>query len=193
MHEQPRACSTRRRRAAPLNAPLSFPPLSLSSSCLSAPPRQCLIEKGGYKYLDVRPTLELDAVRGAQWPLLPPHAVHAVVPSAPPRMQPHPRSSDTRSAPPPALLVQAGKFKGCVNVPIVNASWKYNAAEKKKEVVKEDNMDFVAMVSRSEPSISWPACCWAAGERGSARGRAARVPQQGAPSAPPTPTLARSH
>lgn len=26
---------------------------------------QCLIEKGGYKYLDVRPTLELEEVRAA--------------------------------------------------------------------------------------------------------------------------------
>ena len=32
---------------------------------LSYSPVQCLIEKGGYTYLDVRPTLELDEVGAA--------------------------------------------------------------------------------------------------------------------------------
>lgn len=47
--------------------------------------------------------------------------------------------------------MQVGKWKGCINVPLVLASWKYNAEERKKEVVKEDNPDFVAQVG----SFNW--------------------------------------
>ena len=39
---------------------------------------------------------------------------------------------------------QVGKWRGCINVPLVNSSWKYNAETRKKEVVKEDNLDFIA-------------------------------------------------
>lgn len=72
---------------------------------------RCLIEKGGYKYLDVRPTLELEEV---------------------------------------------GKWRGCINVPLVNSSWKYNAETRKKEVVKEDNLDFIAQVQKKIPNKDTP-------------------------------------
>lgn len=52
-------------------------------------------------YLDVRPTLELDAV---------------------------------------------GKFRGCVNIPIMDARWVWDAAQGKKVVQKEDNLEFIAQV-----------------------------------------------
>ena len=42
--------------------------------------------------------------------------------------------------------LQVGKWRGCINVPLINSSWKYNAETRKKEVVKEDNLDFIAQV-----------------------------------------------
>ncbi len=39
-----------------------------------------------------------------------------------------------------------GKWRGCINVPLINSSWKYNAETRKKEVVKEDNLDFITQV-----------------------------------------------
>lgn len=68
---------------------------------------RCLMERGGYVYLDVRPSPELDAV---------------------------------------------GKVKGSVNVPIMNGTFKYNAELRKKELIKEDNPDFVRMVEKKFPN-----------------------------------------
>ncbi|EFN55379.1 hypothetical protein CHLNCDRAFT_134453 [Chlorella variabilis] len=67
---------------------------------------RCLIERGDYTYLDVRPALELDAV---------------------------------------------GKFKGCVNIPVVNATWKWDAEQGKKVAEKEDNLDFIAQIEKRFP------------------------------------------
>ena len=86
---------SRRRRCLPSLPANPRPPSARS------PPPQCLIERGDYTYLDVRPALELDAV---------------------------------------------GKFKGCVNIPVVNATWKWDAEQGKKVAEKEDNLDFIAQV-----------------------------------------------
>ena len=51
-----------------------------------------------------------------------------------------------------------GKYKGCINVPLVLASWKYNAEQRKKEVVKEDNADFIAQVG-----AAFSPCCMVGG------------------------------
>jgi rhodanese-related sulfurtransferase len=52
----------------------------------------------------------------------------------------------------PALeLEEVGKVKGSVNVPIQHAKWKYNAEERKRTVVREDNPDFVAQVEKRFP------------------------------------------
>ena len=57
----------------------------------------------------------------------------------------------------PALeLDEAGKAKGCVNVPIVNAKWVYNAEERKKTVVKSPNDDFLAQVQKRFPKLDTP-------------------------------------
>ena len=48
----------------------------------------------------------------------------------------------------PALeLEEAGKVRDCVNIPIVNATRKWDAKEQKKVVRKEDNPNFIAQVS----------------------------------------------
>ncbi|GAB4816661.1 hypothetical protein N2152v2_003707 [Parachlorella kessleri] len=47
---------------------------------------------------------------------------------------------------------EVGKVKGSVNIPLVNARRVYNAQERKKEVVKEDNPDFIAMVEKRFPN-----------------------------------------
>jgi rhodanese-related sulfurtransferase len=70
-----------------------------------------LFTEGGYKYLDVRPELELDAT---------------------------------------------GKVKGCINVPFVNAKWRYDPEAKKKVVEKSDNDDFVAQVRKRIPDFETP-------------------------------------
>ena len=96
--------------ASPPSLPPARPVLTLRlllllllpcSSPSPACPLQCLLERGGYTYLDVRPSPELDAV---------------------------------------------GKVKGSVNVPIMNGTFKYNPELRKKELIKEDNPDFVRMV-----------------------------------------------
>ncbi|KAI8113939.1 hypothetical protein M9434_002067 [Picochlorum sp. BPE23] len=70
-----------------------------------------LFSELGYKYLDVRPELELDAV---------------------------------------------GKVRDSINVPIVNAKWRYDPEEQKKVVDKSDNPDFVKMVEKRIPDKSTP-------------------------------------
>jgi hypothetical protein len=45
------------------------------------------------------------------------------------------------------ILLQVGRFKNSVNIPLVNAKWVYNAEEGKKVVQKEDNEQFLAQVS----------------------------------------------
>ena len=70
-----------------------------------------LFTEGRYKYLDVRPEIELDAT---------------------------------------------GKVKGCVNVPIVNAKWRYDPEQKKKVVDKADNDQFVAQVKKKFPDLTTP-------------------------------------
>lgn len=67
-----------------------------------------LFTEGGYKYLDVRPELELDAT---------------------------------------------GKVKGCINVPIVNARWKYDPEQNKKVVIKDEglNPDFINQIKKKFP------------------------------------------
>jgi hypothetical protein len=62
-------------------------------------------------YLDVRPTLELDAV---------------------------------------------GKFRGCVNIPIMDARWVWDAEQGKKVVEKEDNLEFIAQVGPPPPWLEAP-------------------------------------
>ena len=88
--------------AAALLLPLPLPRLP--------PPPQCLMERGGYTYLDVRPSPELDAV---------------------------------------------GKVKGSVNVPIMNGTFKYNPELRKKELIKEDNPDFVRRVGGCVLGAGW--------------------------------------
>lgn len=57
----------------------------------------------------------------------------------------------------PALeLEEVGKVKGCVNIPIVNSKWKYNPEERKKEIVKEDNANFLEMVQKKFPNKEHP-------------------------------------
>ncbi|PSC69936.1 gonidia-specific protein [Micractinium conductrix] len=68
---------------------------------------RCLIEKGGYTYLDVRPTLELD---------------------------------------------EAGRYKQCVNIPLVHSKWWYNPASQKREVKKEDNELFIQQIEKRFPN-----------------------------------------
>jgi len=70
-----------------------------------------LFTEGGYKYLDVRPELELDAV---------------------------------------------GKVKNCINVPLYNATSKYDPEQKKKVVTKTENPDFVQLVKKKIPDLEMP-------------------------------------
>jgi rhodanese-related sulfurtransferase len=70
-----------------------------------------LFSVGGYTYLDVRPSLELEA---------------------------------------------AGKVKGCVNIPIVNSKWVYDAEAQKKVTQKEPNAAFVDMVKKRFPNTEAP-------------------------------------
>lgn len=70
-----------------------------------------LFSEGGYVYLDVRPTLELEEV---------------------------------------------GKVKGCVNVPLVLSTRKYDPEQNKKVVFKEDNPDFVAQIKKRFPDPETP-------------------------------------
>lgn len=51
---------------------------------------------------------------------------------------------------------EAGKFKGAVNVPLVNAIRKYNAETQKKEYIKEDNPDFIKLMKRKFPALDTP-------------------------------------
>lgn len=70
-----------------------------------------LFTEGGYKYLDVRPDIELDAV---------------------------------------------GKVKGSINVPIINARWKFDPEQNKKVVEKEDNDKFIEQVKKKIPNTETP-------------------------------------
>jgi hypothetical protein len=94
------------RRCHPFPKPDAPPPPVCAPHTPPPPPAQCLVEKGGYVYLDVRPTLELDAV---------------------------------------------GKFRGCVNIPIMDARWVWDAEQGKKVVEKEDNLEFIAQVGPPPP------------------------------------------
>lgn len=70
-----------------------------------------LFTEGGYKYLDVRPEIELDAT---------------------------------------------GKVKGSINVPLVNAKWRYDPELKKKVAEKEDNDKFIEQVKKRIPNLETP-------------------------------------
>lgn len=65
----------------------------------------------GYKYLDVRPTAELEEV---------------------------------------------GKVKGSINVPIMNAKWKFDSKENKRVMEKSENPDFVKQVEKFIPDKDTP-------------------------------------
>ena len=69
---------------------------------------QVLYSEDGYVYLDVRPTLEIDAV---------------------------------------------GRFKGSVNIPVMNATRKYDPEQKKKVVTKTPNEGFVDAVKKKFPNL----------------------------------------
>lgn len=57
----------------------------------------------------------------------------------------------------PALeLEAAGKFKGCVNVPLVNAKWRYDPELKKKVLEKEDNPQFMDLIKKKFPNLEHP-------------------------------------
>lgn len=141
---------------------------------------QCLIEKAGYKYLDVRPTLELEEVRVAAMLIscclccgnqlchqrlgllaagVQAREVVCWSGGASARLAGRfgraaastccKSTALTRCCMPSAShasCLQVGKWRGCINVPLINSSWKYNAETRKKEVVKEDNLDFIAQV-----------------------------------------------
>lgn len=53
-------------------------------------------------------------------------------------------------------LEETGRVKGSINVPIMNAKWKYDPEEKKKVVEKSDNPDFVKMVEKKIPNKDTP-------------------------------------
>jgi len=42
-----------------------------------------------------------------------------------------------------------------VNIPIVNARWKFNSESNKREVVKEDNDQFIAQVRCGGGEVDW--------------------------------------
>lgn len=44
---------------------------------------------------------------------------------------------------------QAGKYKQCVNIPLYNAKWQFNAATKKREIKKEENELFIQQVCQA--------------------------------------------
>lgn len=70
-----------------------------------------LYSEAGYKYLDVRPSAEVD---------------------------------------------QVGKFKGAINIPIMNAKFVYDSKEQKKVMQKSPNPDFVQQVKRKFPNLDTP-------------------------------------
>lgn len=53
-------------------------------------------------------------------------------------------------------LDATGKVKGSINVPLINAKWRYDPEQKKKVVDKEDNAQFVAMVKKKIPNLETP-------------------------------------
>lgn len=82
----------------------SFPDKGIAN----AEEARILFTEAGYKYLDVRPEIELEAT---------------------------------------------GKIKGNINVPFVNARWKYDPEQKKKVVEKEPNEKFVEQVKKRIPDL----------------------------------------
>ena len=72
---------------------------------------QVLFSVCGYKYLDVRPALELE---------------------------------------------ETGKVKGCINVPLYNAKWKFDPEENKRVVEKSENEDFLKTVEKLIPDKDTP-------------------------------------
>ena len=53
-------------------------------------------------------------------------------------------------------LDAVGKVKGSVNVPIVNAKWRYDPEARKKVMDKEDNPNFIAQVKKKIPNTETP-------------------------------------
>jgi len=72
---------------------------------------QVLFSALGYKYLDVRPTIETEEV---------------------------------------------GKVKGSINVPLMNAKWKFDSKENKRVMEKSENADFVKQVEKVIPDKDTP-------------------------------------
>ena len=72
---------------------------------------QVLLSALGYKYLDVRPTIETEEV---------------------------------------------GKVKGSINVPLMNAKWKFDSKENKRVMEKSENADFVKQVEKVIPDKDTP-------------------------------------
>jgi hypothetical protein len=64
---------------------------------------------------------------------------------------------------------EAGKVRGSVNIPTVNAQRQYSASEDKKVLVQEPNREFTQQVQRRFPSKQAPLLVC-----GSADGRSAR-------------------
>lgn len=57
----------------------------------------------------------------------------------------------------PALeLEEAGKVRESVNVPFMNAKWKYNAEERKKEMVRTPNDKFLEQMRKKFPNKDQP-------------------------------------
>lgn len=57
----------------------------------------------------------------------------------------------------PELELDAvGKVRGSINVPIMNAKWRYDTEKKEKVVDKSENPDFVKMVEKRIPDKSTP-------------------------------------
>jgi rhodanese-related sulfurtransferase len=57
---------------------------------------------------------------------------------------------------PTVELEEVGKVKGCINVPIMNAKWKFDSKENKRVMEKSENPDFVKQVEKAIPDKDTP-------------------------------------
>lgn len=57
----------------------------------------------------------------------------------------------------PALeLDVVGRVRGCVNIPVEDAQWVYNAVSRAKEVQRSANAEFLEQVQRRFPDLETP-------------------------------------